>query len=527
MTVPRKLWVVVVVLFACLPSLWVVCWDWNGASFASHYDDDMVYYVSAKSLAEKGSYRLLHLPGEPPSTKFPPLWPAWLSLAWRIEPRFPENLVVAKWLSWLLVPFYLGGICWWFLNLALRRWETAMLLVFVGSAPLFLHLAGSFMSEILFGLLLFAVVALSRDPSCEKRALAAGFTSGLCFLTRTAGLALLPGVAAWYWWLGQRRQAAAFLAGMAPAILGWTLWSSNHRPADLDVSLAYYFGYNDSLQTVGTLAERVQMVGQNAAALPLQVGRNLIFYAGSEVLPTYLVHLVGLVALVGAAQLGFTAYTGFAVCLLAMLSCWTYPPMERLVFPLLPLAAVGFYRSLKKGCEVFLTAVRKAEFLAKAIGASGLLAIAGVLVFALHSQIELLSSYPELMQQAQIWRKKKEEVYQWIQGQPAAFWIATTDGELYLYTGQKAVSFHPPTTGFYRGDLQAAREWVASLPFPRGMPPPTRLFWTPGGFELDPEDMRWVRKRLDEKLAPPLLDCGEIVVFGLDRVRGSAARDVR
>ena len=37
--------------------------------------DDCLYFVSAKSLADGGGYRIASLPGEPPQTKYPPLYP--------------------------------------------------------------------------------------------------------------------------------------------------------------------------------------------------------------------------------------------------------------------------------------------------------------------------------------------------------------------------------------------------------------------------------------------------------------------
>ena len=43
--------------------------------------DDSLYYVSAKSLADGGGYRIESLPGEPAQTKYPPLYPLLLSLA--------------------------------------------------------------------------------------------------------------------------------------------------------------------------------------------------------------------------------------------------------------------------------------------------------------------------------------------------------------------------------------------------------------------------------------------------------------
>src|SRR3954470_24300485 len=58
-------------------------------------DDDAVYSVTAKALAEGRGYRLINLPGAPPQTKYPILWPAVLSLLWNAAP-FPANVVLMQ-----------------------------------------------------------------------------------------------------------------------------------------------------------------------------------------------------------------------------------------------------------------------------------------------------------------------------------------------------------------------------------------------------------------------------------------------
>src|SRR5690349_19430698 len=61
--------------------------------------DDSLYYVSAKSLADGGGYRIESLPGERSQTKYPPLYPLLLPAAWHIDPQLPHNLPVAAWTS--------------------------------------------------------------------------------------------------------------------------------------------------------------------------------------------------------------------------------------------------------------------------------------------------------------------------------------------------------------------------------------------------------------------------------------------
>ena len=80
---------------------------------ASEYHDDGIYYVRAKSLAENGTFAIDSLPNPPAQTKSPPLFPAVLSIAWHMEPHYPDNLPSAMLLCWIWLPLTL---------FAYRRW---------------------------------------------------------------------------------------------------------------------------------------------------------------------------------------------------------------------------------------------------------------------------------------------------------------------------------------------------------------------------------------------------------------------
>ncbi|MBS2003650.1 MAG: hypothetical protein JST44_19190 [Cyanobacteria bacterium SZAS LIN-5] len=66
------------------------------------YHDDGVYLVSAQSLAQGLGYRILSLPGEPFQTKYPIGYPFILSLALRLCPAFPANLVALETLQTII-----------------------------------------------------------------------------------------------------------------------------------------------------------------------------------------------------------------------------------------------------------------------------------------------------------------------------------------------------------------------------------------------------------------------------------------
>ena len=72
-----------------------------------YLQDDGLLMTSAKSIASGDGYRIASLPDSPFQSKYPPLWPAYLSLVWRLAPQFPGNLVLTTLACWLVLCAYL------------------------------------------------------------------------------------------------------------------------------------------------------------------------------------------------------------------------------------------------------------------------------------------------------------------------------------------------------------------------------------------------------------------------------------
>ncbi|HEX6315334.1 MAG TPA: hypothetical protein VFZ73_10770, partial [Gemmatimonadaceae bacterium] len=53
------------------------------------FQDDAIYTILAKALATGEGYRMINLPGAPHATHYPPGYPFFLSLLWRLSPSFP------------------------------------------------------------------------------------------------------------------------------------------------------------------------------------------------------------------------------------------------------------------------------------------------------------------------------------------------------------------------------------------------------------------------------------------------------
>ena len=62
-----------------------------------HFHDPTVYLAGAESLATSGDYRFEAHEGRPAIGLYPPMHSFFLSLGWRMWPRFPENLALLRW----------------------------------------------------------------------------------------------------------------------------------------------------------------------------------------------------------------------------------------------------------------------------------------------------------------------------------------------------------------------------------------------------------------------------------------------
>src|SRR5690606_32694246 len=58
------------------------------------FQDDGIYTILGKALASGEGYRYPNLPGAPPATHYPPGYPLFLALLWRVAPVFPSNVAI-------------------------------------------------------------------------------------------------------------------------------------------------------------------------------------------------------------------------------------------------------------------------------------------------------------------------------------------------------------------------------------------------------------------------------------------------
>ncbi len=271
--------------------------------------DDGVYWVTAKAIATGQGYRVPSLPGNPYAVKYPPLFPAFLSIAWLIHPDFPANVRFAAAMQALLLPIYLA-----LLLAVLRRFGFSWRRVFLVAALTIVTLQTvlltiTLFSELLCLCLLFAAILVAErsvEPGLREReaflwALAAGFLAGLAYLTRNAVLPILAAAPLFFWMKKKPRLALWFLLPALPLAASWHVWTFLHAGPGNDATNASYIGeYLRIIRVNGLWSNFQKQLASLSGAVAENVAPGFIEFVGG--LPLY--HLALAAAISGGIRIG-------------------------------------------------------------------------------------------------------------------------------------------------------------------------------------------------------------------------------
>lgn len=206
------------------------------------FHDDGIYVSTARSLAEGHGYRLIDLPGEPVQTKYPPLYPALLSVIWRIRPDFPDNVRAMQWFTLSLSACSIGLCYYYVVACGYFSRRVAMLAgLLAASSHALLYYSTLLLSEMPFALFLCAALfSLDRYVKTETRSirhkLLVTLLVALPFLTRSIGVVLMP--AAVLFLLVKGRFSRLIASGLAAVLLAWFAWAFHSRQSS---PITYYY----------------------------------------------------------------------------------------------------------------------------------------------------------------------------------------------------------------------------------------------------------------------------------------------
>ena len=259
-----------------------------------YFGDDAVYVTTARALAEGKGYRHLEIPGEPLQTKYPPLYPALLSVVLRAHPELPGDF------PWLLVPTALAGAG--AVLLSALYWRRRLGAALVGGALLTRTIGVS-----------LAIAAVAA-PLLRRRPWDA----------LLIGAVILACVAPWWSWQvsAEAANGAAGHAFLVAHELGYSSWLPK--------------GPQEALRVVGQNLLRLSFgLGYFQLALPVGPVRAAIGEGGARLLLLHgICHTTLLLALWGfwlSAKGGIRTLHLYAAIYGAILLLWTFSPYRFLV----------------------------------------------------------------------------------------------------------------------------------------------------------------------------------------------------
>jgi len=308
-------------------------------------DDDAIYAVTAKALAEGQGYHLVNLPGAPPQNRYPILYPALLSLACRTASTREAQVFAMQCTTTALGALALALAYLYSVRFALSRRVAAFAgCLLAASASNFLFYCSQPLSEMLFLLLLVVALwvterRLRASVSSAFMDVLAGALLGLPLLARTAG-AVVP-LAAVVVLLRHRKPVGWILVGAIVVSLPWFAWVLHSASRASDGVSAYqtdYFAWARSNGSLIVPLANAFNVGQSFSHIDLEAMSQWL-YAHTDA-AGWIVFAIGSLPWVGvlSRSRSLTLLPVTLLFYLALICVWPWPP-DRFLVPMLPFLA--------------------------------------------------------------------------------------------------------------------------------------------------------------------------------------------
>ena len=358
------------------------------------WHDDGAYLLLGKSLADGEGLRYSQVPGSPPGAKFPPLYPLFLALLWRVAPEAVGQGSLASLFNVLFVASS-GGLFVAYLRSLNFSWRSSVATaVLFWLLPDLWRLALVPLSEPLF--LVTLVAALWTGSRLEARptwrrfaAFSAAFA--VAYHTRTMGLAIGLAVPLALLMRGRMVWALRSVAGAVLIIAPWMFWSSRAAaaiPAPLRDTLGPYAGWLAG--QAGGEGEYFGVMAARAFALASQIV-GLLFPGADGWYAVLAGMLASGVLIAGVRRLSVQTWTPIFTAALLTGMLWLWPYQEiRLTMPLIPVLGMVLVSGFRPEAERITHGIRAdgtrpdpGRFLVGTMGLVWILALGSASVIAL------------------------------------------------------------------------------------------------------------------------------------------------
>ena len=458
------------------------------------YHDDGVYVVLAKALATNEGYRIISLPQEPSQTKAPPLYPFLLSLIWRAYPQFPENLRAMMLVSVAATLIFLALSYSYLVRQAYSSAWQALVVVALSSINIYVIIFSiTVLSDMLCAAISVGGLYLAEKYGNEKRrwatGIALGIILGLAFLTRSAAVALILSVGAYYVLRRQWRKALLVVAVAGVFVAGWVAWCYSNRSSSGGLNAAYSESY---LSTFNDVVSGLSMPGQSRIMVLLSlIGKNIFGlilvsipmvstgfnYYGLPNLGSFLpvLSLFFILLIFSIIAAGFRRHISRGVRLLhvyiifylGLHLLWPYATYSRSLVPLLPFLTLFLLTEVMALGRLARREQGSGKQIAGRIGAATvsliLLALVGTMVYTYGSGMYWsLASLRKIGAAA----AKDAQLIEWIKihTDPDDVLVCERDPIYYLHTGRKATRTSPLKEGaLVEGDRSSSQEYEEAI----------------------------------------------------------------
>jgi hypothetical protein len=433
---------------------------WSGTFLFGAYDDDGVYVVLGKAIAQGAGYRSIHLVGAPEQVRFPPGLPLLLAIPWAMGGSL-QAVRVAVAIVQPIVIGCAGGLIWWVgrRHLNLNPFSLAICAV----SPLLLEPAIQLynlpLSEPYFIVGWVGALALTyrlfQSPKTPLEGVVYGIGIGLLLaattLIRSAGIALIPSVLVAL--ILHRRGAAAASCAVGTLVPLSAWWAIHHAliahgsvsslPDDLPYSK--WLGLGGAPMALASYGLHAFLPHSLAYAAMLAS-----FLWPSKTVGTIIVVAAAFLAAVGCVRLRRT-HTPLVLTVVfstAFVVLWPYG-QDRLLLPLLPFFGLLVASTVERGARSVKPSLSRLVYLP--LGAMGLIASlrqvqlreSAVLAFLGKPTPWVYSFSPTLS----LARRSRfiHEVADWVTGHTRSDDRIMVDAAagVYLYSGRQTVGADP------------------------------------------------------------------------------------
>lgn len=536
------------------------------ALFGANHDDSL-YFTTAKALAAGDGLVMPSVPGVPPQTKYPVLYPLLLSAVWLVEPEFPANL---DW-AWALTLAFgaAGAVIFGILarQLGAGPREALLLTALAVWNPFYVYWSNVLVSDIVFlafaaGAVTLACRALERHAAGTSWA--PQWAGVVCLLwlacaTRTLGVAFVAGIAAYALWRGPfgrgslGRSGWLAAAGALSAVLPIALklagfFGRASLPASADTwdgfrdNLLYYTSYLEfwrlSAPTWDVVAAQVAFTFGELLKHPA----NSLLLLGAEGIAAMWLQLLAITLSAGiyagtvrrARRVGLHPVHLAAVFYLPIVLLWNYPLLTRFGLPFSLLLLAGASEQVQAIVEQLRKSWREGPLGDRVIGSAFVAGLAALLGL---SAYRLVWETPRLLgglgrTRAEL-TEPKREAYDWIARNtaPDAVFISYEDASLYLYADRLSMRPASMTTdSFFMQDMDRFNAGLAKLADTALALDADYWFVSPDNFGLGNDPER-TRARVTELLKglPVVFTSrdGRVRVVALEGERWSRVRERR